>query len=247
METNVYTIFIASTITALATGLGALPFFFMRNIGKTWISVSSAIAAGLMLGASHSLISEGVFFNALRTFLGIFIGVGFMALIHWLLSKRDDLTIGDMEGANAAKALIIMGVMTLHSFSEGIGVGVSFGGGEGLGSLITTAIAIHNIPEGLAISAILIPRGVKPFRASLLSIFSSLPQPLMAIPAFIFVTMFSPLLPIGLGFAAGAMIWMVFAELVEEAFENISKNLAAVIITISFTMMIAFQYLFLSK
>ncbi len=115
--------------------------------------------------------------------------------------------------------LVIVGLMTMHSFTEGIGIGVSFGSDEAFGIVIAIAIAIHNIPEGLAISLVLIPRGVSVGRAGAWSIFSSLPQPLMAVPAFLFVEAFEPFLPVGLGFAAGAMLWMVAAELVPEALE----------------------------
>ena len=105
------------------------------------------------------------------------------------------------------------------------------------------AIAVHNIPEGLAISLVLVPRGVGWFRAALWSIFSSLPQPLMAVPAFLFVDAFRPLLPYGLGFAAGAMIWMVFSELMPDALEEASSNLITVVVTLSVVAMIAFQVL----
>ena len=108
------------------------------------------------------------------------------------------------------KALVIVAVMTVHSASEGVGVGVSYGGGERLGVLITIAIAVHNIPEGLAISLVLVPRGARVRSAAWWSVFSSLPQPLIAPFAFLFVESFKPVLPAGLGFAAGAMIWMVW-------------------------------------
>jgi zinc transporter, ZIP family len=133
--------------------------------------------------------------------------------------------------------------MTMHSFTEGVGVGVSFGGGIDLGLFITLAIAVHNIPEGLAISLVLVPRGVSWSRAAFWSVFSSLPQPLMAVPAFVFVETFKPLLPYGLGFAAGAMIWMVFSELMPDALEEASPNLVAIIITLSVLAMVAFQVL----
>jgi len=108
---------------------------------------------------------------------------------------------------------------------------------------ISLALAVHNVPEGLAISLVLIPRGVAWARAAFWSVFSSLPQPLMAVPAFLFVEVFRELLPYGLGFAAGAMIWMVFSELVPDALEEVSGNLVAVVVTLSVVAMVAFQIL----
>ena len=242
LEINIYTIFIAALITALATGLGALPFFFVGQVSKVWQAVASTVAAGLMLGASYGLINEGIGYSPWRLMVGMGLGVLFMGGLHRILAERDDLHVGQLEGANAMKALLIVGTMTLHSFSEGVGVGVSFGGGETLGSLITTAIAVHNIPEGLAISVVLVPRGVPALKAVWWSIFSSLPQPLMAVPAFLFVTAFAPILPAGLGFAAGAMIWLSFAELIPEALEILPSSRVGGIMTGAIGVMALFQH-----
>jgi zinc transporter ZupT len=133
--------------------------------------------------------------------------------------------------------------MTAHSFAEGVGVGVSFGGGAQFGAFISLAIAVHNIPEGLAISLVLIPKGVKPWKAAFWSIFTSLPQPLIAVPAFLFVEAFRPVLPVGLGLAAGAMIWMVTSELIPDALEDAQKEHVATITTLGVAAMIAFQVL----
>jgi zinc transporter ZupT len=243
LEISVWTVVLAALVTAVATGLGALPFFFVHNMGRWWLSVANAVAAGLMLGASHSLITEGLRYGLLRLIGGIILGIIFIYVAHEILEDREVLEIGALKEADALKALMIVGVMTVHSFSEGVGVGVSFGGGQALGGLITTAIAVHNIPEGLAISLVLVPRGTPAWRAGLWSIFSSLPQPLMAVPAFLFVTAFQPILPVGFGFAAGAMIWMVFSELIPDAFENASSQAVAVAVTLSVTAMLAFQQL----
>lgn len=253
MAINGWTVFWAAMITALATGLGALPFFVFRDISRRWLGVFNGIAAGLMLGASHGLIIEGGLLDIWRTVIGLTVGVILISLLNGRLSRRGHNHDQDHESghahvvglqeANGLKALMIVGVMTLHSFAEGIGVGVSFGGGETLGSFITTAIAIHNIPEGLAISLVLVPRGTSPLKAGLWSIFSSLPQPLMAVPAFLLVTLFRPLLPFGLGLAAGAMVWMVFAELVPDALEELSHEVAAAVVALSLVAMIAFQAL----
>ena len=151
-----------------------------------------------------------------------------------------------LRGADARAGLLIVTVMTVHSFTEGVGVGVSFGGGEALGVFITAAIAVHNIPEGLAISLVLVPRGVTAWRAAGWSVFTSLPQPLMAVPAFLLVEWFAPLLPAGLGFAGGAMVWMVAVELVPEAREDLSDRFVAAAITASMAVMVAFQVLVLA-
>jgi zinc transporter ZupT len=148
-----------------------------------------------------------------------------------------------MGGLDARKGLLIVGVMTAHSFTEGVGLGVSFGGGADLGLFITVAIAVHNVPEGLAISLVLVPRGASVGRAALWSVFSSLPQPLMAVPAFLFVETFRPLLPYGLGFAAEAMVWMVFAELLPDARKDASDRLVAAVVAVSILAMVGFQAL----
>lgn len=245
LEISAWTVFLAALVTALATGIGAVPFFFVKNINRWWLSISNAIAAGLMLGASYSLIAEGAGHSAVRLILGILIGAVFISCSHHFLKGREEFGFGALRGADAVKALMIVGVMTLHSFSEGVGVGVSYGDGQALGVLITAAIAVHNIPEGLAISLVLVPSGTAAWRAGLWSIFSSLPQPLMAVPAFLFVTAFKPILPVGLGFAAGAMIWMVFSELIPDALEHASSNAVAVAVTVSIAAMVAFQELLL--
>ena len=131
--------------------------------------------------------------------------------------------------------------MTAHSASEGVGVGVSYGDSEKLGLLITLAIAIHNIPEGLAISLVLVPRGAAVRSAAGWSVFSSLPQPLIAPLAYVFVEQFEPFLPVGLGFAAGAMIWMVFSELLPEAVHDAPRRALALSGGLSFLAMLGVQ------
>jgi len=233
-------VFLAGLATALATGLGAVPFVWIRETSPRILALTNAIAAGLMLGASFGLIAEGTRYGTAQTILGGGVGVAFILLGERLLEGRE-IPFGELSGAGARKILLILAVMTLHSFSEGVAVGVAFGGGEKLATLITLAIAVHNVPEGLAISAVLRPRGSSVWACAAWSIFSSLPQPLMAVPAFLFVDSFRPLLPYGLGFAAGAMVFMVFLELLPEAYESASRTTVGVWVSITLAVMILFQ------
>jgi len=240
MLTGVGLVFVYGLITALATGLGALPFLFFRSISPRGIALANALACGLMLGASFGLISEGAAYGTPQTLIGAALGVFFILLGQHLLKDRE-VEFGDLQGASAKKILLIIAVMTLHSFSEGVAVGVAFGGGEKLAMLITLAIAVHNIPEGLAISAVMRPRGSSVLACAGWSIFSSLPQPIMAVPAFLFVEIFRPVLPYGLGFAAGAMVLMVFLELLPEAYENETRGRVAFWVCLSLGAMVLFQ------
>jgi zinc transporter, ZIP family len=244
---DVWTVFVAASVTALATGLGALPFFFFPHMSRLWLGLANSLASGFMLGASAALFWEGARIGVVRTVGGALLGIAFIELTRRRLGRRDEeLHLGSLRGADATKALLIVGVMTVHSFTEGVGVGVSFGGGEALGAFITAAIAVHNIPEGLAISLVLVPRGVTALRAAGWSVFSSLPQPLMAVPAFLLVEWFEPVLPIGLGFAGGAMVWMVAKELVPEAREDLSARAVAGVVVFSTAAMVLFQVLVLA-
>lgn len=241
-------VFVAASITAIATGFGALPFLFVESFEDKWLGIGNAVAAGLMLGASIGLVFEGytlegVDYPILKMVSGIVVGGILVFFSHRFLNNReDDYSIGNIQGANAIKMLMIVGIMTVHSFAEGIGVGVSFGDSPTFGAFISIAIAVHNIPEGLAISLILIPRGTSVRKAAWWSIFSSLPQPLMAVPAFLFVLTFKEFLPVGLGIAAGAMFWMVFKELIPEAKEEISNRSVYLIAIVTAIAMMIFQF-----
>jgi ZIP family zinc transporter len=227
--------------TALATGLGALPFALFRHGLDRWLGAANALAAGVMLGASASLLLEGGARSGLNTAVGGAIGALFVAATYRLLDHRRTLTLGSISGLAAKQALLIIVVMTAHSAAEGIGVGAAFADGNAFGILIAFAIAVQNIPEGLAISLVLIPRGATVRAAAGWSIFSSLPQPLLAVPAYLFVERFSAVLPAALGFAAGAMIWMVASSLLPDALAHTSRRTVSAATAVSFALMLALQ------
>ena len=239
-------VFVAALLTAAATGLGALPFAFARFRGDRLLGVSNALAAGVMLGASASLLWEGAAESVARVALGAAAGAAAVALVHAVLGRVETPEVARLRGADARTALLIVVVMTAHSTAEGVGVGSAFGGGDELGLAITIAIAVHNIPEGVAISLVMVPRGSGVGRAAAWSVFTSVPQPLLAVPAFLFVEEFRALLPVGLGFAAGAMTWLVWRELLPAARRALSPRLAAAGVVAAFAVMLAFQTWLLS-
>ena len=196
-----------------------------------------------MLAASVSLSFQGVDRSLWRTALGVGLGICFVLVTQRYLEHDHRRAMGSLRGEDARRALLIVGVMTVHSAAEGIGVGAEFADGSTLGLVIAVAIAVHNIPEGLAISLVMVSRGTSVRAAAGWSIFSSLPQPLLAVPAFLFVDTFESILPIGLGFAAGAMVWMVLGELLPEALDTASARIVVLAGGTAFTLMLGFQLL----
>ncbi|KAF8083066.1 hypothetical protein N665_0794s0024 [Sinapis alba] len=245
-KVSVSTVVLFTLAMAAATGLGAVPFFFVE-LDPQWAGICNGMAAGVMLAASFDLVKEGQEHGSGNWVVsGILAGGLFIWLCKQFLEQYGEVSMLDIKGADAAKVVLVIGIMTLHSFGEGSGVGVSFAGSKGFsqGLLITLAIAVHNIPEGLAVSMVLTSRGVSPQNAMLWSIITSLPQPLVAVPAFLCADAFSKFLPFCTGFAAGCMVWMVIAEVLPDAFKEASPSQVASAATISVASMEALSTLF---
>jgi ZIP family zinc transporter len=272
-------VFVAGLITAIATGLGALPFFVFDDVSDRWNVALWGVASGIMLSASlFGLVDEGLAESPgtgipWLLVLGLFAGVVLVILANRVL---ETVEVGGHDGTDHApdggeqltehthddhdhdhddhdhddhghdhgfdpaafaeadlkKLVLILGVLTVHSFPEGVAIGVSFaelgvdGGVQMFGLVVpvlavfmTIAISIHNIPEGLAISIPLRAMDVSEWRMVGAAIFSSLPQPIGAVIAFVFVRWARDFLPFGFGFAAGAMVYLVLSEFIPEALE----------------------------
>lgn len=134
-------------LTAVATGLGALPFYWLRDINKYWLGICNGLAGGMMLAATGCLFYEawhipqyadyGVSVTY-RLLVGVFLGVLFIKFTKLFLEDHEDVKVCGLQGLDARKALLIMAVMTLHSISEGV---------RGLLLLLVTVSALSAYPN----------------------------------------------------------------------------------------------------
>jgi len=236
--------FVAAFVTMMATGLGAIPVLFTKRLPKRVLGSGYALAGGMMLSVSFfDLVLPGIQQGSTWA-----LAAGFMVggLFFWLGDRyveRQEWAVAGLDGAGSRRVLLILATMFVHSFPEGVAVGVGYGSGQAeLGLFIAVAIAIHNIPEGLAISLPMAAEGLGFWRCFWYSVLSSLPQPLAAVPAVLLIVVSQRLLPVGLGFAAGAMSYLVMAELVPESLAKAGKHGTAWGFVIGFVVMMLAQY-----
>lgn len=230
-EALIYSL-IAGTLASLACGLGALPLALPSIRLAKHTGIGYAFAAGLMLSASvYNLIYPGLTMGGelvdLRSVLmvvtGLLLGSAFLA---WMGSHFDEehMLQSSMAKLGTRKELLIFTAMAIHSIPEGVAVGVGFASGEvyhtEIGTYIALAIGIHNIPEGLAVAIPLRSNGASIHKCFWAATLTSLPQPLAAVPAVIAAWFFTPIMPLLMGFAAGAMIFLILTELIPEALEK---------------------------
>lgn len=220
---------IAATITVLANGLGGLPFLFIRAFPVNVARLSWAVSGGLMLSASvFNLIMPGVSDGGFSPVaIGIFLGAGLMGFVAWRLDDHE-IALEGLSEAGSRRIVMVLVTLFIHSFPEGLAIGVAYGSGEArLGLLMAIAIAIHNIPEGLAVALPLRAEGISGWKCIGWAIFSGVPQLIAAIPAFLAVMAFRSVLPYAFGFAAGAMIFLVMSEMIPESRANEMQRLSS--------------------
>jgi zinc transporter, ZIP family len=246
---------IAGILATIACGFGAIPLLFRRIDIEKHVGLGYGFAGGLMFAASvYNLLLPALnlgetsigLYKVTATLAGIFSGSGFIWLLGRLLTP-ERLTIYNLHAIGTKKEILIFIAMACHSIPEGVAVGVGYGsagqvaGAAGLGHYIALAIAIHNIPEGLAVSIPMRARGASIARCFFFASLTSLPQPIAAVPASLLVWFFTPLLIPCLGFAAGAMMYLVLVELIPDALEHQSNNQIAWAFMSGFCLLISIQ------
>lgn len=240
---------VAGVISALATGLGALPLYFSEAFSRLMLKGAWAFSGGLMLGAAFfSLIvpayhgSGPVTGGSLwEVALGILVGSLFFWRADEYVSRRQWRFQG-LDQAKSRRIFLIFLTMLLHSFPEGVAIGVAFGSGElSFGLAVALAITIHNIPEGLVVSLPMREQKVSVSRCFWYSVATSVPQPLAGPPAALITWVFRAILPFSLGLAGGAMIYLVLSELIPESLQGGDKHATAWGVVLGFLAMMLIQ------
>jgi zinc transporter ZupT len=235
-------VFWVALFTALATGLGALPVLFLKKNEPRWRGIAAATASGMMLSASVFALADEALGrgDAFQVTAGMMAGALFFSWSAKYIDQRG-WTLHGLTAKSSRQTLLLLLTLFVHSIPEGAAIGVGYATGEiKFGWLLAVAIAVHNIPEGTAVSLPLRASGASIWRCAWYAILTSLPQPVVAVPAFLLVSVFQPLLPASLGFAGGAMIFLVIEELLPESFAHTSATETAWGVTLGLVGMLGF-------
>ena len=229
-------------LTDLATGLGVIPFGFVKTASDRSTGIATAVASGMMLSASVFALADKALRrgNAVEVVAGMIAGAAFFTATAKLVVGCD-WRLGGWSKARSRQPIVVIVTMFVHSIPEGVAIGVCYATGElRFGLLLAVAIAVHNIPEGTAVALPLRASGASLWRCLWSAVFTSLPQPIVAVPAFLLIAVAQPLLPISLGFAGGAMIFLVMSELVPESLARCSRMATAWGVTTGLVGMLGF-------
>ena len=254
----VITSIVAGIIASIACGFGSLPLLFKKFDVTKQVGLGYGFAGGLMFAASvYNLLLPALnhggttpkLENVILSLVGIFGGCAFLWGVERNLTPQR-LANSLFRSIGGKREVLIFLAMAFHSIPEGVAVGVGYGstekltGNPELGHYIALAIAIHNIPEGLAVSIPLRTNGASIAKCFFLAFLTSLPQPIAAVPASLLVWIFTPLMVPLLGFAAGAMMFLVLVELIPDALKDGSVNSIAWAFMFGFGVLIFIQVIF---
>jgi ZIP family zinc transporter len=212
---------LAASGTALATGLGAVPVFYLGDRAAQLTPLLLGFAAGVMGVASIAglLIPAGEEGSALAVVAGLAVGASLLGLVRWKLSPRATF-MGHADSGARTSALVFL-VLFAHSLPEGFAVGTAFASNRaGLSLFVILAIAVQNIPEGTSVAIPMAASGFSRSRQFWAAVMTSAPQPVGALVAFLLVEEVESLLPFSFAFAAGAMLALIAVELLPQAYSG---------------------------
>ena len=207
-----------SLIAGLATGIGGGIVALLRRLDLRTYDALLGFAAGVMtaiatLGLINEAWAQG---SAIAVLAGLALGAGALHALDRFL-PHEHLPLRDGNPQAYRRGLLLFAAMTLHNIPEGLAVGTSYIAQPRLGLLIALAIALHNIPEGIAVAGPFRAAGMPARRYMGWALISGLAEPVAAFVGAGLVTLWIPLMPLCLAFAAGAMLYVVSDELIPES------------------------------
>jgi zinc transporter, ZIP family len=217
---EVVVVALVGALTALATGLGAVPVFLLGDRVAAFLPFLWGLTIGLMgvaavVGLLLPALDED---EPAAVAAGLAVGVAFLLFVRRWLGKHE-LTAGQLRTAGGRRSVLVFLVLFVHSLPEGFAIGTAWASErEGLGLFVFLAIALQNIPEGTSVAIPMAAAGFRGREQFWAAVGTSLPQPLGAVLAFLLVDQITGLLPFSFAFAAGAMLALVVVELVPQAF-----------------------------
>lgn len=211
-------------LTALGVGgatiFGSVIGFLFQAISQRFTDIVLAFAAGVMLAATVlGLILPAIDYGGVGiTILGIFLGAFSLNRMDHLVPHLHALVGVTGEGsANLNKVLLFVSAIAIHNLPEGIAAGVSFGTESTTQAiLIAGGIALQNIPEGMVIIAPMLAAGIHPKRTFLCGLATGLVEVIGTLLGYFAVTVASALLPLALAFAGGTMLYVIGDEMIPE-------------------------------
>lgn len=243
--------FLGSLAAGSMTAIGAAPVLFGKRPSRAMRDLSLGFAAGVMLAASFfsliipALDAAAPRFNgaagpALIVCVAILLGMGAVALLNEKL-PHEHFSSGreGPEAASLRRVWLFIIAITIHNVPEGLAVGVGFGA-EGMAGGLPLAIGIglQNAPEGLAVAVSLLGEGYSKTRAWGIAALTGMVEPVGGLIGAGVVTLSQPLLPWGLAFAAGAMLYVISHEIIPETHRSGHQNRATLGLSIGLVIML---------
>ena len=238
-------------LTALGVGgatvIGALIGFIFKGISHKFSDIVLSFAAGVMLAAAvlglviPSLEYGGKYGIAI-TVIGIFAGALCLNLIDKVVPHLHKLMGADDEqhnNANLNKVLLFVTAIAIHNLPEGIAAGVGFGSGNvSQAFMIAGGIALQNIPEGMVIIAPMLAAGVSPKRTFICALMTGLVEVVGTLVGYFAVSVSTIILPFALAFAGGTMLYVISDEMIPETHAHGSERGATYALLVGFCIML---------
>ena len=244
-------------LTALGVGgatvIGSVIGFMFRGISHKFSDIVLSFAAGVMLAAAVlglilPSLDYGGDFGIIVTIAGIFTGAVCLNLVDKLVPHLHRLVGAEAEvhpgNAKLDKVLLFVTAIAIHNLPEGIAAGVGFGAGDTAEALlIAGGIALQNIPEGMVIIAPMLAAGVSPKRTFLCALATGLVEVVGTLLGYWAVSIASAILPFALAFAGGTMLYVISDEMIPETHAHGEQRGATYALLIGFCLMLAMDVL----